>query len=310
MVDVIIPAYNAHKTIVKSLCSVAFQTYKDKIRVYIVDDCSNKSYEEEIKIFEKDLNITLLKMKKNSGPGNARQYGIDNSNSPYILFLDSDDFLYDCFAIENLLKNIKDNDMAIGQIMDEKKDGKLFIYNDSKWCLHGKMYKRSFLNKYNIRFNDSRKSEDDSFNRLCMLAEPIISYVPNRVYLYRNNKASIINSVNDYWFYSLKDYVDNMIWLEKCAEERKFKKMRIAEEMLESYLFSFSIYIIYKDREDTTSLLDSVKRMYECYSKYKDLIGKNREKEVFGYYKFDTDREITYNDFISFQKELDNMIKE
>ena len=55
MIDIIIPAYNAHNTIKKTLISICMQTVKDKINVYIIDDCSNEDYKEIINIFSTNL---------------------------------------------------------------------------------------------------------------------------------------------------------------------------------------------------------------------------------------------------------------
>lgn len=79
MVDIIIPAYNAHKTISKALLSICMQTIKDKINVYIIDDCSDHDYKKIINKFKDRINITQYKLDKNSGPGVARQYGLDHS---------------------------------------------------------------------------------------------------------------------------------------------------------------------------------------------------------------------------------------
>ena len=47
MIDLIIPAYNAHDFISDLLFSVASQTISDKINVIIVDDCSKKDYKDK-----------------------------------------------------------------------------------------------------------------------------------------------------------------------------------------------------------------------------------------------------------------------
>ena len=93
MIDIIIPAYNAHDTIYKALMSISLQVIKDKLKVYIIDDCSDKPYDYLKEDFN-DLDITIKRLDKNVGPGKARQYGIDHSNNPYIMFCDSDDYLY------------------------------------------------------------------------------------------------------------------------------------------------------------------------------------------------------------------------
>ena len=42
MIDIIIPAYNAHKTLKKTLFTVATQDNVEDLKVYIVNDCSKK----------------------------------------------------------------------------------------------------------------------------------------------------------------------------------------------------------------------------------------------------------------------------
>ena len=56
MIDVIIPAYNSHSTITRTLSSIAMQLNKDEIKVTIVNDGGN-DYKEIVKIFEPLLDI-------------------------------------------------------------------------------------------------------------------------------------------------------------------------------------------------------------------------------------------------------------
>ena len=46
MIDLIIPIYNAEKTLDLTLMSIKMQTIVDKITVYLIDDCSEDNYEE------------------------------------------------------------------------------------------------------------------------------------------------------------------------------------------------------------------------------------------------------------------------
>ena len=111
MIDVIIPAYNAHETIDKTLFSLSIQTIRDRIHVYIVDDKSIIGYSEEIKKYSDKLKITELTLQENSGPGVARQFGIDNSNSPYLFFIDADDMLLYDNSLERLRNAVQNYDM-------------------------------------------------------------------------------------------------------------------------------------------------------------------------------------------------------
>ena len=44
MIDIIIPAFNAHDTIEQAIASVIAQTAIDQIKITIVDDCSSVCY--------------------------------------------------------------------------------------------------------------------------------------------------------------------------------------------------------------------------------------------------------------------------
>lgn len=162
MIDIIIPAYNAKETIFKTLASISLQTIKNSLNVYIVNDASDYNYQEEISFFKNWINIVELTLSKNSGPGIARQYGIDNSNSEYIMFIDADDTFYNCYSVELLYKKIKETkmDLVISNILYER-DNKREKYEANFVYMHGKIYKRSYLINNNIKFNDTRANEDN-----------------------------------------------------------------------------------------------------------------------------------------------------
>ena len=167
MIDVIIPAYNAHETIERILYSIAYQRNSEDLNVYIINDNSIKDYSKEIDFFKDFINIKELKLNENKGPGYARQYGLDQSNSEYVVFIDSDDMFIDIYSLETLLKNIKNNDIICGNVYYENYDNTIVtISNDFSFQLHGKLYKRKYVDENKFQFNDSRNGEDNCFNRL------------------------------------------------------------------------------------------------------------------------------------------------
>ena len=96
--SLIIPCYNVSKFIDKGIKSLDSQTFKN-FEVIFIDDCStDNTYDilSEYKI-NSELNITLLKNDKNSGPGKSRNNGIKVANGIYITFMDSDDWLENTF---------------------------------------------------------------------------------------------------------------------------------------------------------------------------------------------------------------------
>ena len=92
-ISVVIPVYNASKTIVSTINSVLNQTYKVSEIILIndgsIDDSSNiikstfKKYLEE--------KFIILIDKKNEGPSKARNVGVEIAKKEWIAFLDSDD---------------------------------------------------------------------------------------------------------------------------------------------------------------------------------------------------------------------------
>ncbi len=92
-VSVIIPCYRCKVTIERAVKSVADQTRLPN-EVILVDDCSSDGTLEvlqEIKYRYNSLNIKVIGLEKNSGPGAARNYGWELAVNPYIAFLDADD---------------------------------------------------------------------------------------------------------------------------------------------------------------------------------------------------------------------------
>ena len=107
-VAVIIPCYNAGYSLLRTVNSLKLQTYKN-IKLIIVNDGSTNKLTLTILKSLKQQNLVIIN-KKNEGLASARNKGVINSNSEYILFLDSDDWL-DNRAIEKfvqfLIKNKK-----------------------------------------------------------------------------------------------------------------------------------------------------------------------------------------------------------
>jgi glycosyltransferase involved in cell wall biosynthesis len=88
-VSVVIPTYNRAGLIGKPIRSVLAQSYQD-FEIVVVDDCSTDNTEKVLESFN-DPRIRYIRHQQNSGAAIARNTGINNSTSPYIAFLDSDD---------------------------------------------------------------------------------------------------------------------------------------------------------------------------------------------------------------------------
>ncbi len=92
LVSIIIPCYNASKTIAQTIESVLAQTY-DNWEMIIVDDCSTDTTAEVIARYqERDKRIKYIKTEQPSGsPATPRNTALDNARGEYLAMLDSDD---------------------------------------------------------------------------------------------------------------------------------------------------------------------------------------------------------------------------
>lgn len=110
--SIIVPAYNAEKTIQQCVDSVINQDTKVDYELIIINDGSKDNTEEIVKNINSDKIILIN--QENKGFSGARNTGIDASTGKYIMFLDSDDMLVgDC--IEHMMKRIKGEDADIVQ---------------------------------------------------------------------------------------------------------------------------------------------------------------------------------------------------
>ena len=106
-VSIIVPVYNAEKYLDKCVESITKQTEED-IEILLIDDDSTDSSGRMCEEWaKKDSRIRVFHIE-NIGVSNARNQGIKNSNSPYIMFVDSDDWIKKDM-VGCLLKNIEES---------------------------------------------------------------------------------------------------------------------------------------------------------------------------------------------------------
>lgn len=92
-VSVIIPVYNAQKTLRKSVESLIYGRLKD-IEIILVDDCSkDESWELCKSLAYEYAQVKCIQNAKNSGPSFTRNQGLLESRGEYISFVDSDDWV-------------------------------------------------------------------------------------------------------------------------------------------------------------------------------------------------------------------------
>ena len=91
--SIIIPVFNAEKTLRRCLDSV-LQQKDDELEIVVINDGSKDSSDKIIKEYkEKNPQTISYYKKQNTGVADTRNYGIKKAKGQYIMFLDSDDYI-------------------------------------------------------------------------------------------------------------------------------------------------------------------------------------------------------------------------
>lgn len=188
LISVIIPAYNAEKTLSKAIDSVLSQTLYG-IEIIVVDDGSFDKTREIIVSYGSKL-VAVLK-DVNEGLSAARNSGLEIATGKYVTYVDADDFVEHDFY-EKVLSLSNDADVVVSgsfhdaldengntvvstvnvleqarQLLTKKEIAEVAAELDSKRLFAftwNKLYKRSFLEKNSISFQNRVLIEDFAYN--------------------------------------------------------------------------------------------------------------------------------------------------
>lgn len=190
-VSVVIPSFNAEKTIERAILSVLTQTVKVS-EIILVDDCSSDSTLDVIKRIIKDnssdVHIYLVRSPSNKGPGCARNLGLDKVQSRFVAFLDADD-IWHPYKIQMQLEFFQKNPLIslsahasdlwngrFPKVTAEFRTGEIRLFN---LLLRNSVGTRTVMMKSDvkIRFKNRRFSEDYLFWLSCLQAGYRFGYI-------------------------------------------------------------------------------------------------------------------------------------
>lgn len=192
-----------------SMESLRCQSFKN-FEVVCVDDASTDSSKEILKTFiENDPRFTLISCQVNGGVSKARNIGIENAKGEWILFVDADDrirldtlqvladainhnkncdlFLFNGFFVNSLGETVAD--FYSEQVIPNMPEYKAFKVKDYYFVLHYVnaalvCVSREFLSKNKITFTLSMRHEDWDFMWKLFSFNPVIFYLPDKLYHY------------------------------------------------------------------------------------------------------------------------------
>ena len=176
MISIIVPIYNAEKTIDRCISSILSQTYKDIELILINDGSSDNTYSICEYYAQKDSRVIFVN-KPNSGVSNSRNVGLDIAQGEYVLFIDADDYIDETYIV-SFFDNSLTFDMCIQGYIVESRLGsteRAFVSNNlsmyeiiaytennnmlnSPWA---KLFKRSIIEKFHLKFDENISYGED-----------------------------------------------------------------------------------------------------------------------------------------------------
>ena len=217
-ISVIVPVYNVENYLVQCVESIINQTYK-KLEIILVDDGSTDNSGKICdELQTKDERIKVIH-KINGGLPDARNAGLDIATGEFLMFSDSDDFLFDNACEMMLNKIVTENaDYVIGNYINCQEDGSLWenpVFNKEKYkeftlsikdykdsffimnsSVCNKIFRHSFIKDIDLKFTVGLPAEDAIFTTYCFLKSKKVVYLPELVHAYRQRSAGTSISMN------------------------------------------------------------------------------------------------------------------
>ncbi|UYW00961.1 glycosyltransferase [Flavobacterium agricola] len=218
--SIIIPVYNVEKYLEKCLQSILNQTFED-YELIIVNDGSIDSSGSICQLFLTKFKNSKYFYQENAGAAIARNNGLKKAIGEYIIFIDSDDYLFDNNALKDIANLIKEKnypDVILHKETRISPNGRIFpphfdnkIYNHSfkkeakvlinngffKASPCDKIVRRELLINNNIFFPPGLKAEDMEWTANLMLSLNTFCCFPNSFYMYRHfREGSQSNTIN------------------------------------------------------------------------------------------------------------------
>lgn len=258
-VSVIVPAYNSHDTLARSLGSLVNQTLQD-IEIIVINDASTDDTWEIMKRCEAQFpdKVIIIDGGVNRGSGGARNQGFDMASGEYIGLVDSDDYVHP-EMYERLYNRAKETgadivdsgfyreatdtatiftgDNVTGELDDEKRS----ILIAAGGYLVTRIFKREIFEEPRIRMREKvRCLEDTEIMIYTILRAGSISNVKEIFYKYCDLADSATKTMDlDKYYDSIYGAIEATYRL--CHELPTYEGAKMAVEYAMVNMYSYGI---------------------------------------------------------------------
>lgn len=223
LVSVIVPVYNTAPYLAQCLDSILGQTLRD-IEIICVDDGSTDNSWEILSCYAAEDSRIILLQQANLFAGVARNAAMDIARGRYLVFWDSDDFfepealaaMYKCCERTNAdicvcganqyFQDVEeavphDKYLVRSRVPEEDTFNRFtnsdYLFSFTTVMIWNKMYRRSFLEQYGLRFQPRRNSNDVYFSLCALGTAHRIAVVYEHLINYRIGRADgLVNTLS------------------------------------------------------------------------------------------------------------------
>jgi glycosyltransferase involved in cell wall biosynthesis len=272
-ISIVVPIYNAEKTISRCIDSIINQTFYD-IEIILIDDGSEDNSRVICEGYAAQDNRIIFIHNANGGVSKARNTGIERVTTDYLMFVDSDDYIEPnmCEVLFNAVDNTE-YEVAMGGYRRD------FVFNggvtksvltvpnvqsvesieqfvkcwsglyekslfNAPW---GKLYKMNYIKNNGIKFKeDLNCGEDLLFNLEVFRYVNKIALVNEAYYVYESSEKESLTTkynaekyINDRFLYNITlEYLKKMDMINVCKHSAALIYMRSCFRTFEQMIFS------------------------------------------------------------------------
>ena len=284
-ITVLVPMYNAAKTVRACVVSIMKQTYTNLDIVVVDDGSKDDSYNIVNELAKQDSRIRLLHKENEKSLAKTREFLLNYVNTKYFVFVDSDDVvktkyvehLYDAmikYDADCVASSFKINGKwPFSSVFTKSK-----VFNDDDvlsaailsknihYVVWNKMYRTDLMRSTNI---DTSVNFGEDFVRCYEYFSKCnkVVFINKYDYKYIMNKGSMIHSGFS------KGNLVFLDWLNKTMENETNEKNKKALKAWIAFTSASFKYLMKKSKYQDTEL---TKRLNENIDKYNDDFTKNR----------------------------------
>lgn len=299
--SVIIPAYNAEKTIARCLDSLLNQMKGYSAEIIVVDDGSADQTATIVQDYQSHYPEVHFNHQRNSGVSSARNTGLELAKGDYVSFVDADDYVLDDYF--QILQSAGDADLAVFPfIIVESNMDKVpceawlqNVYGDTKKKINGilfsrtsapwnKRFKRGIIAEHYVRFEPELYLGEDFLFTLSYMMHCESVYCGDR-FLYCVDESNV-NSLTrkakkDFYAQSLLMYQKAFQTIESSAwsKEDKAALMQTTDYIFCRTAFACAEDVLAADGERPYRMIRQLASAF-CTAKPEQVIPRNATHKI------------------------------